>query len=467
MGLALLELGGCSAPTQITVSVTTDDCTGTNGTTVTVGELGSIEDKAPVASKPTCNQGPDGGTIGSLVIVPSGANDATVAVRVILGVGQDPSACVAPTYGPGCIVARRSLQYVPHQNVLLPILMSSACKGVACSENETCVEGACRSATVPDPATCTSGTGCGEGVLGPADAGGTTDAPIGDGGPPEAAPADTSTDSTMPTEAGPCAADGGCYQVPTGWTLAGFDPTNTGNCPVGFLAAVVVADPVVTGSSCTYGACSVEQPPTCGSVAVSAGSIVTGCFVSVQQLSGGSGCQGLLVGPPASAVDVAPAAASGGTCTVSASASAFPSNAQVCTNPNASVCDGATGICHQTFSPPLQACVKSAMPGVQTCPHGFPARHLVGTSASVTCPAAACSVTATCQGMATVFTGAGCTGTPLVVATNSCVGFTGTIQSIEYMGAASQVGCTTTPPLPVPSSADLSFVDEQTFCCTQ
>ena len=69
--------------------------------------------------------------------------------------------------------------------------------------------------------------------------------------------------------------------------------------------------------------------------------------------------------------------------------------------------------------------------------------------------------------MATVFGGTGCSGSSLPVAGNSCVGFSATIQSMEYMGTLSQVSCAASTPLPVPSSSDLSFVDEQTFCCTQ
>lgn len=164
--LCLLPLASCRDATQITVDVTTDvKCPDVKGTSLTIGTLDGLDGRPATAQTTACTPGAVA-RIGKIVVVPSGEKDDAVAVRVVLGFGRDPAECVAPTFGPGCIVARRSLRYVPHENLTLPIFMSAACNGVACGPTETCVRGACKPATIADPSLCTKAEGCGEEALG-------------------------------------------------------------------------------------------------------------------------------------------------------------------------------------------------------------------------------------------------------------------------------------------------------------
>jgi hypothetical protein len=166
IALTLLPVASCRDATQITVDVTTDvKCPDVKGTSLTIGTLDGLDGRPPTAQTTACTPGAVA-RVGKIVVVPSGEKDDAVAVRVVLGFGRDPAECVAPTFGPGCIVARRSLRYVPHENLTLPIFMSAACSGVACGATETCVGGTCKPATIDDPSLCTKAEGCGEEALG-------------------------------------------------------------------------------------------------------------------------------------------------------------------------------------------------------------------------------------------------------------------------------------------------------------
>lgn len=161
--LALLLVFSCREPTQVTLLLTTDvPCDKWRGATVTVGSEAEVETKAPVTTTTTCN--PDG-SAGSLVVVPSGESDGTFAVKVVGGVERDPAECKPPFYGPGCIVARRIVEFSPHTPLAIAIALRGACSGVRCGPKDTCVSGQCRSATVPDGSACAGAKGCGEGVL--------------------------------------------------------------------------------------------------------------------------------------------------------------------------------------------------------------------------------------------------------------------------------------------------------------
>jgi len=131
--------------------------------------LSDLETKPPVTSTMQC----DNGRIGALVIVPSGANDDEVAVRVVSGETMDPDSCVSHGYPQGCIVARRALRFIPHADLNVGVFMANACNGVACGPEETCIEGTCRSAVIADPSACEMH--CDEGILVP---GGAPDAGI-------------------------------------------------------------------------------------------------------------------------------------------------------------------------------------------------------------------------------------------------------------------------------------------------
>ena len=162
--LALLLVFSCREPTQVTLVITTDvPCDQWKGATVTIGSASEIETKAPFTTTTTCRSD---GSAGTLVLVPSGAEDSVFAVKVVGGKGRDPAECVAPVYGPGCIVARRTVGFLPNQPLTLAIPLRDTCSTLRCGANDTCAGGRCRNAKVPDPSACAGKTGCGEDVLG-------------------------------------------------------------------------------------------------------------------------------------------------------------------------------------------------------------------------------------------------------------------------------------------------------------
>jgi hypothetical protein len=146
--LLVCAFGGCQPATAIMLDVTTDvSCggplTGHVATSITVGRIADVDQRPPAATVTRCDAAT--GRIGSLAIVPSGAEDAEVAVRVVTAVDKDPAACdPASAAGmTGCIVARRALRFVPQATIDVAIVMSAACEGIACPQDQTCSAGSC------------------------------------------------------------------------------------------------------------------------------------------------------------------------------------------------------------------------------------------------------------------------------------------------------------------------------------
>src|SRR5262245_39809067 len=116
-------LSACRTPTQVTFEVTTNvPCSELRETAIAVGSLDALADPgfAPAATAPRCTRE---GRIGSLVVVPSGGDGDLVAVRITTGVGVAPDAC-----GPEskCIVARRALRFIPHEELTVRVDMAVA-----------------------------------------------------------------------------------------------------------------------------------------------------------------------------------------------------------------------------------------------------------------------------------------------------------------------------------------------------
>jgi hypothetical protein len=254
-----LPLLACREPTQITLEVTTDvPCANVRGTTVTVGTLDSLEGKQTAASVTNRCQTQ---RIGSLVLVPSGANDDTVALRVVTGVKVRPDECTPESGYKGCVVARRALRFIPHTPLYLPVEMSQSCLDVTCDPSETCFKGQCVPATIADPESCTSGGSCQPSAPngGPSDAGG--DALDAGADSPEDSSVDGATDAAPDADAASCNppdAGGVCSVFPqcgcaSGQTCA-FEP------PLGATACVA------TGNAPSWSACG--GPGTCQAGAV-------------------------------------------------------------------------------------------------------------------------------------------------------------------------------------------------------
>ncbi|MEJ7732782.1 MAG: hypothetical protein WKG00_26715 [Polyangiaceae bacterium] len=168
---------GCRGPTQVTVEVTTDvGCDMLDLTTVVLGQRATLE-RVGGAETATdrCADGEPRQRVGSIVLLPGEEDDEPFALRVVGVVGVDPALCtpafdygVEPGAPPdaaspttGCIVARRSLSFLPHRPLMLPITLSKSCIGTPCAPDETCVDHTCRPSGV-DPEDCADAQGCGE-----------------------------------------------------------------------------------------------------------------------------------------------------------------------------------------------------------------------------------------------------------------------------------------------------------------
>lgn len=150
----------CREPTQITARITTDvACSDNGGAAVAVGLIGSLGDKPPSATVDPCLQEP-GRELGDIVLIPSAGKDDEVAIQVVMGFTAPVEECLGGQFDTRCIVARRALRYIPHTELVVPIVMRAVCAGVECLPNETCVKGQCYSASI-EPEQC-RGDGCEE-----------------------------------------------------------------------------------------------------------------------------------------------------------------------------------------------------------------------------------------------------------------------------------------------------------------
>lgn len=147
---------GCRGATQIHVDVHTDvPCTtpgSWQGVAIYSGAPGlDVESRAPVLTTTACDAN---GQVGSIVLVPSRADDDTVGVRVVAGITRPPEECAAHGYD-GCIIARRTVTYLPHASVDLEIALTGGCIGRPCDPLRSCLDGVCQDArlttTAPDP----------------------------------------------------------------------------------------------------------------------------------------------------------------------------------------------------------------------------------------------------------------------------------------------------------------------------
>lgn len=156
--MAVLALGvtgpiaACLGPTEILLDVRTDvacsDASKWRGVAISVGQPGTdVESRAPVLTATTCTAG---GEIGTLALVPTGAKDAQVGIRVVAGITRNPEDCAAQGYD-GCIVVRRTVAYLPHQSQRLVINLTSDCIGNGCDPNHTCVNGSCTDTVTAKP----------------------------------------------------------------------------------------------------------------------------------------------------------------------------------------------------------------------------------------------------------------------------------------------------------------------------
>lgn len=139
-------LGSCRQPTEITVTVLADP--GMCATLeTTLAAASSADTLPPAAESPArvsaCPASPTAGRIGDLVLVPPGGDrTAKVELRVLAAVGRNPDRCTPQDFA-GCVEARRSLRYIGHEPLALPITLHSSCLGVVCPRGSSCERGQC------------------------------------------------------------------------------------------------------------------------------------------------------------------------------------------------------------------------------------------------------------------------------------------------------------------------------------
>lgn len=156
---AILLATGCREPTQVQIELRTDAlCDDVRETSITISGPGELEQALSDTSTDNCSI--PGGRIGSLTVVPNDDDDAEFGVRVVTGLGKSASQCADDKYQGGCIVARRSLRFIPHKTLHLPIELDVVCRDIPCGATQTCSNGHCVDAAIDDVSTCLDLKGC-------------------------------------------------------------------------------------------------------------------------------------------------------------------------------------------------------------------------------------------------------------------------------------------------------------------
>ena len=151
----LVLLASCREPTEVTLELTTDlPCAALGDTSIYVGtaqELaGPLSGLTAAAVTHGCIDA-QAGRIGSIVVLPSRGDDERFSLRVVTG--RSGATCTADLRS-GCIEVRRSLGFVPHTPLRLPLELSKTCENVVCDNaSDTCLAGKC----VPSAVDCSNG----------------------------------------------------------------------------------------------------------------------------------------------------------------------------------------------------------------------------------------------------------------------------------------------------------------------
>lgn len=207
----------CATPTSLTLDVFSEvPCgKGSGAVLVVAPTLRELKGGAPSSSSTRCDAD---GHLGSVVVVPGGAKDSSLALSVMTRAdGQSADACLEAQNAAGCIVAKRQLRFERRTEIKMRVDLRLSCLGVTCLETETCVRGACL------PADVSCGADCDESVLMQVAGGGA----LADGGVNDGGVSDTSDGATadaqpivvppsIPLPSGP-------YDTTTAALAVGFD----------------------------------------------------------------------------------------------------------------------------------------------------------------------------------------------------------------------------------------------------
>jgi hypothetical protein len=222
----VLMAHGCREATQLTLDIGTNVvCADMRGVDIIVASnpraaehraaLDAPGTRFATATTSECIEGAAPRKIGTLVVTPSGGDGAVVVVAAFGGARAED--CIAPRFGPGCIVARRKFSFVDHTAVTLPIVLDPVCAGVPCDENSTCVGAKC----VDSKVDCSGGTCSPPGEVLPDGGVVLVDAPSQlDGAGGDGAVVDGGGDASAHDAASTDAAEGG------------FNDAGAGTCPM-------------------------------------------------------------------------------------------------------------------------------------------------------------------------------------------------------------------------------------------
>ena len=146
----------CRSPTQIVLSIDSDAaCTELSDVSVYAGD--SLDSRSRVTTTARGNPVGDGCDVGTLVLTPSAARDAKIQIELVGGFGVASQDCTEGA--PACVFARRSLAFIEHKSLEVPIRLYASCRGVKCAVGETCDKGVCVFASCRDSSNCQSPDG--------------------------------------------------------------------------------------------------------------------------------------------------------------------------------------------------------------------------------------------------------------------------------------------------------------------
>ena len=162
-----LVLAACRDPTGIVVEVYTDvPCTDELEAGLFVGQPGKLAGRSVSATSQRCES--DDGFMGDVVLHPSEDRTGEVAFQIGLQVEGEPAeACIDATTTSNCIIARRILRYLPHEELKVRVDLRDSCLNIPCDQRSTCVGRRCVEAAIDDPKAC-QGNACTEELLSPA-----------------------------------------------------------------------------------------------------------------------------------------------------------------------------------------------------------------------------------------------------------------------------------------------------------
>jgi hypothetical protein len=253
--------------------------------------------------------------------------------------------------------------------------------------------------------------------------------------------------------------------VPDTFSLVTMTATS---CPSGWGSRAGVTAPTAGDGTCTCD-CNVTAQPDCSTGTIQRFDDLTttaSCSQTATTLTGdGTACQQLYYGIYLQGVhykvDAPPP--TGGTCKFDAKldtgkVTSTPTN--LCTPPTG--CPGA--VCGSS-----NVCVSKT--GNVACPTSFPAKSLVGASATATCGdcGTSCSVGGTCTGTLNLYTDQYCQAVTKATFTadSMCKASTGTVTnyySFNYKGSVVTADCGQGPP---PTSMPTASLDSPTTICCQ